>query len=493
MKRLLRSVIDVDNQITQENLVLNFQKLVQARIEWQMPEEERIFAFCQQYFQARLEMPSLQTARDYFEQTGGTGDIEALERLKDIAAAQAYIRTNFVHLLAQIRDEQNKVKAVALLQETHQIITRGVEFREGREKIRKQGLREGVQHFAQKSLGLIQSDYNARTAGDVRQDGQAMWDEYQVAKVNKDKVWGRFTGLNEIDKCCHGAKKGELWVHAAFPGELKTMFACNWVYNLATRYRAHSVYWSLEMAYEQVRRIFYAIHSSNLKFKNKGYAPLDYRKIRDGELTAEEEKFYQIVIDDFCNNPDYCEIEVRAPDHKVTVDEIRLETELIHRQMEVGLVVVDHGQNVDVAKGSNSHDYVIQLNNMVRDMKMMALHFNHGEKVPVLMLFQINRQGKLEAEKNEGRYRIDALTYSNEVEKSADIITTTFLNDDHRKAGTTVLCNLKNRDNPLFAPFTAKVDWEPRRLYNLDIFQGAGGNGMSVEDHRAAMEAMANL
>jgi replicative DNA helicase len=492
MKRLLRSVIDFDGQVSPDNLIQNFGKLISANVDWQLPEEQRIYNFCLEYFQARLEMPSSQSVIDYFETVGGTGDIEAVERVKDIAAAPFYIRTTFVHLLSQIRDDQNKHKAIALLTEARDIITKGVEFREGRDKIRKQGLRDGVMHFAQKSLELVQSDYTSRTSGTIRHDGQAMWDEYTNAKSNKDKVWGRFTGINEIDKCCKGAKKGELWVHAAFPGELKTSFACNWAYNLATRYKAHTVYWSLEMPYEQVRRTFYAIHSANLKFQKMGYAPLDYRKIRDGELTAAEEEFYKLVIDDFCNNPNYCEVEIRCPDREVSIQDIRLETELIHRQMEVGLVILDHGLLIEPRKGSGK-EYVIQMNSIVRDAKKLALHFNHGEKVPVLMLFQMNRAGKEDADKNEGRYKISALTYANEVEKSADTITTTYLNDDHRTAGTTVFCNLKNRDNPTFAPFTAKVDFAPRRIFNLDIFQGAQGGGMSVEEHRAVMEAMAGL
>jgi len=80
---------------------------------------------------------------------------------------------------------------------------------------KKHGVRDGLIHFAQKANDLIVPDFNARIRGDIRQDGQAMIDEYQMAETNKDKVWGKFTGINEIDKNCRGAKKGELWVHAA--------------------------------------------------------------------------------------------------------------------------------------------------------------------------------------------------------------------------------------------------------------------------------------
>lgn len=490
MQRLLRSVIDVDGGITPENLLANFQHLYQSQIEWNRPEDRKVYDFLVGYFQQRLEMPSMQVLEDHFAAAGGSGDVETLERLEDIKSAATYIRTNYVHLLKQIREEQSKNKAVLLLRETHDIITRGVEFREGPEKIRKFGLREGLEHFAQSSMDLVQTDYNARTKGSVRQDGQQMWDEYNVAKTNKAKVWGKFTGLNEIDRVCHGIKPGEMWVHAGFPGELKTMFALNWAYNLATRYRTNTAYWSLEMSYENVRRQIYSIHSAHLRWRLLGYKPLDYRKIRDGGLTPEEEEFYKLVIEDFTTNPEYCDIDILCPDHDVTTAEIKMETEIMHKQKEIGLLVIDHGLNVVAGKGQKSKDYVTELNRIVRDTKKVALHFNHGEKIAVCLLFQLNRAGKEEADKNEGRYRINALTYANEVEKSADVITTTYLNEDHRTAGTTVLCNLKNRDNPLFAPFTAKVNFEPRRIYNLDPYQGLAGTGMGLDDHRAAMQAM---
>jgi replicative DNA helicase len=918
MKRLLRSCIDFSGEISSEQLVQNFQRLTQSHLEWNRPDDARIFDFLTTYFRERLEMPSGQTIDDYFDKTG---DIEATERLKDIASAPWYVRTNFAHLVTTILEDQNRIKATALLKEAHEIVNKGLVIQEGREKIRKQGVREGLIYFQQRAHELVQSEFNARTAGDIRLDGQQMWDAYQDAKVNRDKAWGRFTGLNNIDTVSHGIKKGELWVHAAFPGELKclagdvtvydhrtnrrrtlremhdtgyvpvvtaldregetfrlirtpashlvqngvrevfdltlssgrtigatsnhkfftpagwkelaalregdwvatpkqmsfegqrlftdaevkvvgyligdgsltkgitltasneeirrdfiacltdmglaegaadyvtpafreifqpnrapsvrvsnsagdgnslmespvrglldllglygkgsydkrvpddffslpddqvalligalwstdgschhgtherddresdchrndisyasvsrglcldvqalllrlgiqstvtqvnteyrgepytfhavrvvtreskrvftrrvvvigkeaafaevraqllpgddtpipsdfvpdgakvpfvhgkfryasqvkgrptmqadtatlfrqypdvarvldgdvtwervtsvvsrglemtydlsvpehhtfvandivthnTTFALNWCYNLVTRYRANVLYYSLEMPYEQLRLQIYVLHSSHAKWRGQGYRPLDYRRVRDGELTPEEELFYQKVIEDFCNNPGYCKFEIRSPDHDMTVEDIKLDAELTHKQMEVGLVVIDHGQLMEARKGKKSKDYVVELNSIIRDTKKFCLHFNHGEKIPTLLLFQINRQGKEEAVKNQGRYKMSALAYANEVEKSADVITTTFLDDEHRRNGTTLFCNLKNRDNPIIEPFLARVEFACRRIYNLDSYQGSDGRGMGVEDHQSVLDAMANV
>ncbi len=484
MKRLLRSIIDFDGAISAEGLGFNYQRLLSSRIEWQRPDDTRIFRFVREYFQQHMEMPSASTVQDHF--TRGN-DIEVIERMKDIRSAQGYTKTNYAYLLQTLLEDQNKIKALALLKETQDIIVKGLDFQEGREKYRKQGVREGLVHFGQKCSDLIVPEYNARVQGDIRLDGQEMWDEYQTAKVEKDKVWGKFCGLNDIDTVCHGIKKGELWVHAAFPGHLKTTFALNWAYNLVTRYKTNIVYWSLEMPYEQVRRNIAAMHSANRKWEALGYKPLDYRQIRDGQLSPENEEFYKIVLEDWANNKNYCHFEIMAPDHEVTISDIKLETELLHKQFEVGLVVLDHGQEVEARKQKRSKDYVTELNSVVRDAKRMALHFNHGEKVPVLMLFQINRQGFLEAEKNEGRYKMSAIAYANQVEKSADVLSTTYLDEDHRQRGTTLFCNLKNRDNPLFPPLLASVNFGSRRIHN-GLVENTRPVGMTEEVYQGIIQ-----
>ncbi len=491
MKRLLRSTIDFGGTISQENLVQNFQKLVQSQIEWQRPDDQRIYDYILRYFQQRLEIPSIETLRDYFKKLGDSGDLEVEERLKDVEAAAFYIRTNFAHLLQTLLEEQNQVKAVALLTETKDIITKGIDIVEpgSREKVRKKGVRDGLVHFTSKSHDLIIPEYNAKTAGDIRLDGQSIWQEYVDAKANKEKAWGKFTGLNEIDKICHGIKKGEMWVHAAFAGQLKTTFALNWCYNLVTRYRSNVLYFSLEMPYEQVRRQVLAIHSANGKWKAQGYAPLPYAAIRDGELTPEQEAFYQKVIEDWSTNPEYCSFEIRAPDRDMNIDDIRLEAELVHKQTEIGLLVLDHGQLLEPRKKRRSNDYVIELNSIVKDTKKLALHFNHGEKMAVLLLWQINRQGYEQAVKDKGKYKATALSYSNEVEKSADYITTTFLDDEHRRQGTTYITNLKNRENSHFEPFYASVDFVSRRMTNQDMAKMAG-RGMGVDDFKNTTDAM---
>lgn len=491
MKRLLRGVINFqDSQISTEALSVNFQRLQASGIEWTQPVDEKIYGYVREFFNNNYDLPTSRTIQDFFDRSE---DIEVTERLKDIQASPVYVHKNYSHLLGQLVEDQNRLKMRALLKDAEEIVSKGRIIQEGKEKIKLQGVKDALLYFTQKAHELIPPDTNARTRGDIRDDTDQAWQEYQLAKREHGKVWGAFTGINEIDKICHGCKRGEMWVHAAFVGELKTTFALNWCYNLVTRFRTNVFYVSLEMPYEQLRRILYVIHSSHKKWTAMGYTSLDYRRVRDGELTPEEEAFYQLVLEDFNTNPEFCRFEVWAPDRNVTIDDIRMEAELLHKRMDVGFIVVDHGGLIE---SSRKHkDYTIELNAVLRSAKKsLALHFNGGEGVPVLMLFQLNRQGKDDADKTDppGRYKIRALSYANEAERSADYITTTYLNDIHREHCTTVFSNLKNRDNPLFDTFTASVDFSCRRICNFDTELSTVG-GLRVDTPEGHAELMQSL
>jgi len=480
MKRLLRSVIDFeDGKISVDNLSVNAQRLFTSKIEWVRPDDEKIYDFVRSFFDNNIGLPSSRTVEDYFNRLD---DVEVVERLKVIQAAEPYVRTNFAHLLKQLLEDQHRVAMQALLKETAEVVSRGLVIKEGREKKRIQGVRDGLMHFNSKVHDLIPSETTARTRGDIREDAPGAWDDYLTAKHNAGKVWGKVTGIEQIDTVCHGLKRGEMWVHAGFAGELKTTFALNWAYNLVTRYRCNVFYVSLEMPYEQLRRILCVMHSANKRFMNQGKEPLDYRKVRDGELSPEEETFYQEVLKDFDENPEYCRFKVWCPDHDVTIQDIRIEAELLHKQMEVGFLVIDHGGLVEARKKHSS--YTIELNSVLRDAKKLALHFDGGNGIPVLMLFQINRDGKDQADKADGIYKMRALSYANEAERSADGVSTTYLNDAHRQHGSSKVCCLKNRDNPLFDPFEVGVHFKCRRIYNTNA-ESYRGQDLGMDDDDA--------
>jgi replicative DNA helicase len=482
MKRLLRSIIDIKGSITQENLVFNFTKLKAlvdgGRFAWARPDDLKVYNFVYQYFSAQLEMPSVATVRDYFERLD---DLEATERIKDVEAADFHIRTNFSYLLGQLVEEQRRLSFVAILKEAHDIATKGVEVKGRDEKLI--GIEAAYQRVIEGGRLVLDAVGQPREDHDIRAEGPIVRQEYEDAEAHPEKRLGAFTGLLEVDSECGGIRNGELWVHGAYPGELKSSLAMNVAYNLVTRYRRNAVYVSLEMPDEQVRRGVYAIHSENPKWPKAGIAmgPLDYRKIRDGGLSKEERAFFlDLVIPDFEKNPKYCEFHVFRPSREKTTIQVQQDLELLDRDFEVGFVVLDHGQWLEPQKHRRNKDYTIELNAIIRECKAMAMTFAGGRKVPVLLLWQINREGKEDADKHDGQYKLKGFTYANEIEKTADVVTTSYLNDELRALNLVRLGNLKNRDNPKFKTFDARVQWGPRRITTIERC-GSPDSGIEVE------------
>jgi replicative DNA helicase len=457
---LLRSVIDYDGGISQENLNSNYKCLLDANLEWTRLDDQKIFQFIERYFQQHLEVPQKVTVLDYFE---SCKDIETAERIKDLEKAAPYIRTNYAHLITTLREDQRKIRAITLFKEAQDIASKGIEI-EG-EKVH--GVEAAITHLAT-HINRLRGPNQAKLDGNIRTEGQAVWDEYAEIKRNPSAAFGNLSGINPIDVGCRGIKRGNLWIHAGFAGELKTCFALNWSHNLVTRYRNNVFYISLEMTREHIRRKIYGMHSTLKRFATEGIPALDYKKIRDGALSPEQEAAYQVVISDFNNNPEYGSFDVWRPAEDVTVDDIRARAEGVHRQTPLGLIVIDHGGLVEPRKKKKRLGVGDELNSVVRDAKKrLALDFNGGEGVPVLLLWQLNRQGKDAAEKADGVYKMSALSYANEAERSADVVTTTYLDDRLRERSVTKFCNLKNRDDQLFPPFEVDIDFKSGRISNV--------------------------
>lgn len=479
MKRILRGIIACTESDPPDVLRSNLMRLRASQVAYVRPSDKKIYAFVREFYEGQEAIPTLKTLEEYFEKAN---DTETQERIKDVVAASFHMRADYSHLIEQIEKEQRLLRLRGALKKADDIATKGVEIGTGRGKKQLLGVDAALGYLADTATEISPPPPGARPTGDLRDETGEAWAEYLEAKTS-GSAYGRFLGIDSIDEACHGLKPGELWIHAAFPGDLKTTLALSWATNLVTRYRCNVLYISLEMPREQIRRMIYTLHSANAAFRAKGLAPLDYRRVRDGELTPEQEALYQAALRDFETNPEHCHFELWCPDGDITIRDIKREAERFHRSWEVDFIVIDHGGLVK--PDSRDRDYVIRLNSVIRDAKQLALQFAGNTKTAVLMLFQINREGKKEAAKNDGKYGLHALSYSNEAERSADVITTTYLDDDLRRDGETIMCNLKNRDNPLFDPLRLSVDWRCRR-----IFEDLDRNGLIVDPTEDAYDGL---
>lgn len=222
-----------------------------------------------------------------------------------------------------------------------------------------------------------------------------------------------------------------------------SLFALNWVYNQAIWYQENVLFFSLEMPYQQVRRMLFAIHSSHPKFneirikhglqRDLGTsAGISYERLRDGELTDVEEWFLkeQVIPDysDPTNGYGKLFIEVSDPEKTdFTIVDLRSKAELLHSKTPISFVIVDH---VLLMSSRNKYNSTTErLNEVVRDLKKFSMGFNRGEAIAVVGLFQLSREGykrveKLREKDKEPLYSLFDLSYSNECLKEGTLIPT---------------------------------------------------------------------
>jgi hypothetical protein len=224
---------------------------------------------------------------------------------------------------------------------------------------------------------------------------------------------------------------------------------------------------------------------------------LSYDRVRDGELTPAEETFLRnYVIPDF-NSGQYgkIHIEVSDPDkNDFTVVDLKSKAELIYSKCPFSLLFVDHAGLMAPRKWTTSP--TDRLNEVIRDLKRLAMNFNRGAGMAVVDLFQINREGYRAAEKiaeksngafGTGPYNLTHLSYANETERSSDVVTASYVDDNLRSQNRALIQCLKTRDRAPFQNFFVRVEWACRRILSsreVPIMQGNfnGSSDSSVNE-----------
>lgn len=458
MKRILRSIIDFeDGKLSQEALDVNFRRLQDSNIEWPSPEDERIYGYVREFYDNNLELPTASTVRDFFMREN---NVEVLERIDDIKAAPAYARAQFKHLLDEQLESIRRLKMRVVLKDAAEIVTKGRVIERGKEKVKLETAQHAWDFVMERGVAALPPPTGERTKGPL--DPEEERARYKAVKGSDDK-YGVLTGFNSVDRVCKGIKRGELWVHAGFTGDFKSTIAMQWSYNAITHYKTNVVYVSMEMPRKQLQRRLCTLHSSHLRWRAE-FDPLDGCRVRDGELSADEERFYDTVLDDLRDNPGYTRCHIWQAESP-TVEAIRAELTRMHRDFEVGLVIIDHTELLGFPRGAK--DFGVEVNKIIKALKQLALSFDGGKGIPVVLLHQINREGRKSAEKANGKYSLVNLSFAHEAERSADVVTTSYSSEEMRAEKVVELACRKNRDNPMFAPVRLNVDprclriWEP--------------------------------
>ena len=486
MKVLLRSVIKIGRDDDLELLLRNQQSLQDANLPFDIAEDTVIWKFVQDFVGQYHHVPDIATLRGHFE---SVNQLEVVDRLDNVMVQTVRVQGDFIRYL-ETRIEDRRVRVVTeILREAARIVEVGVVLKEGREEKIIRGPVQAIRYVLDRGHEITTPTTGVKLTGDVTSDGDGFLRELERIESDPLAGMGQYSGIDQMDRALRGAKRGELWTHTAFTGGLKSTLALNWVYNQAVYYKHSSVMFSLEMPYPQVRRILYGMHSFHEKFDDTRKAMgirrcLAYQKMRDGELAPHEREFLiKHVIRDFndlANSYGSIHIEVADPDKSdFTVTDLRNKAELLRaKDPAISMLVVDHA-GLMASRGKHTTT-TERLNEVIRDLKRLAMSFNRGAGIAVLSLFQISREGYKAAEKNGGKYNLTFLSYSNEAERSSDIVTAAWVDEELRSKNLLKLQCLKARDDSPFEEFYAGVVWDCRRIHTA--YDVTGDRAMKIGD-----------
>lgn len=445
-------------------------------------EDTEIWEFVREFSRTHNHAPNIRTVRTHFE---GLKKSEVVDRIEILSTLTPFYKGDFIKRLEEKAEERRTRLVIDLLREAGQIVQTGIEIREGKNVKQIRGPIDAIRYLVNKSHDIVMPTLGARLSGEITLDGEDFKNEYDRVKNDPLAGMGQFSGLEQMDRALRGAKRHELWTHAAFTGGLKSTLALNWAYNQAVYMKYDSCFFSLEMPYAQCRRILYAMHSLHGDFKDiriqlgiqKSPGPnvgLDYGKIRDGELSDVEATFLLDYVVPDLNSGKYgkIHIEVSDPDkNDFTIADIRSRAEVIYSKSPFNLLFLDHLGLVSPRKWVAST--TDRLNEVLRDSKRLAMNFNRGAGIAVVGLFQISREGFKTAEKlteksdspySVGPYNLTHLSYANEAERSSDIVTASFVDNNLRAQNRVLMQCLKSRDQAPFGNFFARVEWGCRRI-----------------------------
>ena len=465
MKTLLRSVFAGSVQDNQKLLLENYSSMDASGLGFDTLEDRAIWQYIKDFVVAHQHLPNLHTIRTHFERVQ---EMEVVDKLEHVATLRPRFRGDFYSHLENKAEDRRRRLATTILKDAGGIITTGITVKEGKTERILRGPVDAMRYVMDKAHDIVTPTTGARLSGEITKDGEDFKREYERVESDPLAGIGQYSGLQQMDEALRGAKRYELWTHAAFTGGLKSTLMLNWAYNQAIWYNHDVLIFSLEMPYTQCRRILYAMHSGHEKFKDIHEA-IPYMHIRDGEMTPDEKDFlFKHVVPDLNTNSDYGAIHIEVADPEkadFTVADLRAKAELIYSKNPFSVLFVDHALLMSPRKWVPSTTE--RLNEVIRDCKKLAMGFNKGMGLAVFLLFQISREGYKAAEKNGGKYNLTHLSYANEAERSSDIVTATWIDDDMRKKGQVMVQCLKSRDQEPFENFRCAVSWPTRRMTTL--------------------------
>ena len=224
------------------------------------------------------------------------------------------------------------------------------------------------------------------------------FDRIEELHKNKGALRGLKTGFRDLDKKTAGFQKGDLIIVGARPAMGKTTFAQNLAYNIASINKKGVLFFSMEMAANEIidRMISDVSGVDNWKMRTGNLSDEEFSKIGDALGEMDEIPIY---IDDTSS---------------MTIVELRNKARRAMHDHDIGIVIVDYLQLI---QGSDRYkgNRVQEVTEISRGLKILAREL----EIPVVALAQLSRSV---TGRDDPRPVLSDLRESGSIEQDADLV-----------------------------------------------------------------------
>ena len=224
------------------------------------------------------------------------------------------------------------------------------------------------------------------------------FDRIEELHKNKGALRGLKTGFRDIDKKTAGFQKGDLIIVGARPAMGKTTFAQNLAYNIASINKKGVLFFSMEMAANEI-----------IDRMISDVSGVDNWKMRTGNLSDEEFQKIGDALADMDEIPIYID-----STSSMTIMELRNKARRAMHDHDIGIVIVDYLQLIS---GSNRYagNRVQEVSEVSRGLKILARELS----IPVVALAQLSRNV---TGRDDPRPVLSDLRDSGSIEQDADLV-----------------------------------------------------------------------
>lgn len=213
---------------------------------------------------------------------------------------------------------------------------------------------------------------------------------------HKGEVFGIPSGFHDLDQLTGGLHSSDLIIIAGRPGVGKTGFALSLVRNAATRSRATSAIFSLEMSSEQLVQRLLCME-----------AAVDSQRIRTGFIDEFEWRRISEAFGVLSDAPIFIDDSAG-----ISTTELRMKARRLKAEHDLKLIVVDYLQ---LMQGRGLENRVQEVSEISRSLKALARELD----VPVIALSQLSRAVE---SRQDHRPVLSDLRESGSIEQDADIV-----------------------------------------------------------------------